>query len=140
MHFNMDRYTEVCIEHCGEKPPLQWIEIALMLRPRIDHGWHFEQDDDGKPFWAFGLGGAALLVIDVELETHRYHLFEHASDSDRFFDNIGGLAILLDELELANRGLTCLQSEMIEDGIGSTTMLAQLLQELARQDAKLDPN
>lgn len=138
MNFDMDRYTDICTDHCGENPPLQWIEIARLFEPRIERGWRFVQNDDGVPYWAFGLGRTALLVVDVELETRRFHLFEYASDSGTYCDDIGELTILLDELELTNRGLTPLQVEMIENEVGSIAMLTQLQHELARQDAALN--
>ena len=134
----MDRYTDICSAYCGENPPLKWIEIAQLLMPRVNRGWRFEQQDNGEPIWAFGLGGAALLVVDVDLESRRFHLFEYLADTDRYFAEISDLASLLDDLERANRGLTRLQIEIIEDGFGSADMLNGLLRERAQQDAALD--
>ena len=88
--------------------------------------------------WCFGLGGAALLVADIDLESRRFHLFEYVADKDRFFDEIEALAAVLDRHERANRGLTSLQRDCIADDIGTVEMLESLQRELAKQDAAMD--
>ena len=93
---------------------------------------------DGEPMWCFGLGRAALLVADVDLESRRFHLFEYSADKDHFFDEIEALAAVLNRFERANRGLTSLQKDCIADDIGSVEMLETLLRELAKQDAAMD--
>ena len=133
MDFDFDEYVAACAAYRGEDPPLLWIELAELLLPRRQRGWRFETED-GEPFWAFGLGGAALLVADIHPERPRFHLFEAGADSDRYFDEAEQLAAVLESREQANRGLTRLQKDCIEDGIGSRDDLRMLQHELARQD------
>ena len=84
--------------------------------------------------WCFGLGRAALLVANTDLASRRFHLFEHVSDMDHFFDDIEGLAVVLDRFERADRGLTHFQKAAIADDIGPLKMLEGLHLELAKQD------
>lgn len=138
MNIDISEYTAVCTKHTGEAPPVRWLELAQLLDPRHDRGWHFVIDDCGRPYWIFGLGGAALVVADVDGATRRFHLFECHGDADHYFDEVDELAGLLHELEYANRGLTSLQVALVEDGFGSARMLNDLQIELARQDAAMD--
>lgn len=39
--FDIGEYADICSKHCGENPPLQWIEITQLSAPRADHGWRF---------------------------------------------------------------------------------------------------
>ena len=137
MDFDIEAYASACSAYCGEDPPLRWLELATLLTARKDRGWHFKVQQ-GEPMWGFGLGGAALLVANVDLESRRFHLFEYSADRDHFFDEIEALAAVLDHHERANRGLTSLQKEYIAHDTGTVEMLGDLQRELAQQDAAMD--
>ena len=117
-------------------PDSLWDQLSGFLEPRQDRGWRLEEEQSGSPIWAYGLGGAALLVAEVS--GPQIHLFDYIGDSDYYFDSVSEFASKIDGFERQNRGITPLQKALIEDGTGSVEMLEGLQDELARQDHALD--
>lgn len=112
----MDEYERQCALVHGRRTLTRWNELRAVLEPRSKRGWYFAPAADrgsmSDPLWAFGLGGAALLVADVV--EGRFHLFNHTADTDSYFDDVGAFAEALAPAEEANRGLTGLQKEILE--------------------------
>ena len=102
-------YDVICREFANDDHDTsQWLALGELLAARV--GWRFEVDGLAGLLWAYGLRGAARLV--VTLERGEFVLHDHDNDVDHVLPTVAELAEWLDAHEQEHAGLTRLQHDL----------------------------
>jgi hypothetical protein len=109
--FDPERYEATVREWAVESDVPRWLALgeALAARP----GWYYEtQEIDQSIFWAFGLAGAARLVVTVRDDG--LLLYDHAADAEHHLGSLAGVLGWLNLHEADFEGFTPLQNELLD--------------------------